>query len=144
MIPGDLLSAFPNRQFHTLPSLLDSRAALPNAYPNTLCAMQGGSLYHFYDGLWYDPTERRTHDLPCEADTLPTEPTRHGYTLYRCTPDAFLMGVKSCYNTYMVMRQDQSLHLRFTYMAIFLSPTLLYICMLYMFTVYTVIIYVTK
>ena len=28
--------------------------------------MQGGSLYHFYDGLWYDPAERRTHDLPCE------------------------------------------------------------------------------
>ena len=32
--------------------------------------MQGGSLYHFYDGLWYDPAERRTHDpvLP-EAET---------------------------------------------------------------------------
>ena len=28
--------------------------------------MQGGSLYHFYDGLWYDPAERRTHNLPCE------------------------------------------------------------------------------
>ena len=49
MIPGDLLSAFPHRQFNTLPGLLDSWAALP---------MQGGSLYHFYDGLWYDPTER--------------------------------------------------------------------------------------
>ena len=47
MIPGDLLSAFPNRQFHTLPGLLDSRAALPNSYPNALHAMQGGSLYHF-------------------------------------------------------------------------------------------------
>ena len=33
MIPGDLLSAFSHRQFHTLPGLLDSRA------------MQGGSLY---------------------------------------------------------------------------------------------------
>ena len=66
MIPGDLLSAFPHRQFHTLPSLLDSWAALPNSYPNALRAMQGGSLYHFYDGLWYDPAERRTHDLPCE------------------------------------------------------------------------------
>ena len=31
--------------------------------------MQGGSLYHFYDGLWYDPAERRTHDLPCERQT---------------------------------------------------------------------------
>ena len=64
MIPGDLLSAFPHRQFHTLPCLLDSWAALPNSYPNALRAMQGGSLYHFYDGLWYEPAERRTHDLP--------------------------------------------------------------------------------
>ena len=69
MIPGDLLSAFPHRQFHTLPGLLDSWAALPNSYPNALRAMQGGSLYHFYDGLWYDPGGRRTHDLPCERRT---------------------------------------------------------------------------
>ena len=55
MIPGDLLSAFPHRQFHTLPGLLDSWAALPNSYPNACMPMQGGSLYHFYDGLWYDP-----------------------------------------------------------------------------------------
>ena len=79
MIPGDLLSAFPHRQFHTLPGLIDSWAALPNSNPNACMPMQGGSLYHFYDGLWYDPAERRTHDLPRrEADTLPTEPTRHG------------------------------------------------------------------
>ena len=51
LIAGDLLSAFPHRQFHTLPGFLDSRAALPNSYPNALGAMQGGSLYHFYDGL---------------------------------------------------------------------------------------------
>ena len=108
MIPGDLLSAFPHRQFHTLTGLLDSRAALPNSNPNACMPMQGGSLYHFYDGLWYDPAERWTHDLPCErrtryrlsqpdtviyiysreansrptmreADTLLTEPTRHGH-----------------------------------------------------------------
>ena len=69
MIPGDPLSAFPHRQFHTLPGLLDSRAALPNSYPNALCAKQGGSLYHFYDGLWYDPAGMRSHDLPCERRT---------------------------------------------------------------------------
>ena len=69
MIPGDLLSAFPIRQFHTLPGLLDSWAALPNSNPNACMPMQGGSLYHFYDGLWYDPAERRTHDLPCERRT---------------------------------------------------------------------------
>ena len=76
MIPGDLLSAFPHRQFHTLPGLLDSWAALPNSNPNACVPMQGGSLYRFYDDLRYDPAERRTHDLPCEADTLPTEPTQ--------------------------------------------------------------------
>ena len=70
MIPGDLLSAFPHRQFHTLPGLLDSWAALPNSNPNACMPMQGGSLYHFYDGLWYDPAKRRTHDLPCERRTL--------------------------------------------------------------------------
>ena len=64
MIPGDLLSASPHRQFHTLPGLLDSWAALPNSNPNACMPMQGGSLYHFHDGLWYDPAERRTHDLP--------------------------------------------------------------------------------
>ena len=69
MILGDLLSAFPHRQFHTLPGLLDSWAALPNSNPNACVTMQGGSLYHFYDGLWYDPAERRTHDLPCERRT---------------------------------------------------------------------------
>ena len=57
MIPGDL------------PGLLDSWAALPNSNPNACMPMQGGSLYHFYDGLWYDPAERRTHDLPCERRT---------------------------------------------------------------------------
>ena len=69
MIPGDLLSAFPHRQFHTLPGLLDSWAALPNSNPNACMPMQGGSLHHFYDSLWYDPAERRTHDLPCERRT---------------------------------------------------------------------------
>ena len=81
MIPGDLLSACPYRQFNTLPGLLNSRAALPNSYRSALRAMQGSSLYHFYDGLWYDPAGRRslTHDLTREADTLTTEPTRHGH-----------------------------------------------------------------
>ena len=69
LIPGDLLSACPDRQFHTLPGLLDSRAALWNSYPNACVPMQGGSSYHFYDGLWYDPTGTRTHDLLCERRT---------------------------------------------------------------------------
>ena len=61
MIPGDLLSTCPHRQFHTLPGFLHSRAALSDSYPNAVRAKQGGSLYHLYDGLWYDlPCERRT------------------------------------------------------------------------------------
>ena len=35
LIPGDLLSACPHRQFRTLPGLLDSRAALSNSYRQT-------------------------------------------------------------------------------------------------------------
>ena len=61
MIPGDILSAFPHRLFHTLPGLLDSWAALPNYKPNACVSAQGGSLYNFHGGLWYDPAgERRT------------------------------------------------------------------------------------
>ena len=74
MIPGDLLSAFPLRQFHTLPGLKDSCATLPNSNPNTCMPMQGGSLYHFYDGLWYDPAGRRTHYLLCERRTRYRQP----------------------------------------------------------------------
>ena len=37
LIPGDILSTYSHRQFHTPPGLLDSRAALSNSYqyPNT-------------------------------------------------------------------------------------------------------------
>ena len=82
MIPRDLLSACPHRQFHTLPGLLDSWAALPNSNPNACMPMQGGSLYHFYDGLWYDPAEANSRPIVRKADTLPTEPTRHGHFLW--------------------------------------------------------------
>ena len=58
LIPRDLLSACPHRQIHTLPGLLDSRTALPNSNHNALRAMQGGSLYHFHDGLWYEATRQ--------------------------------------------------------------------------------------
>ena len=67
MIPGD---AFPHRQFHTLPSLLDSWAALSSSNPSALRAMQAVcTILPFYDGILYDPTGRRTHDLPCERRT---------------------------------------------------------------------------
>ena len=67
--PGDLLSACPHRQFYALPGLLDSRAALPNSNPNACMTMQGGSSYHYYDVLWFDPAGRRTQELTCERRT---------------------------------------------------------------------------
>ena len=39
LIPGDLLSACPHRQFHTLPGLLDSWASLSNSYPSIIFMM---------------------------------------------------------------------------------------------------------
>ena len=62
-IPGDLLSTCPHRHFTHI-ALLNSYV-----YPNALRAMQRGSLYHFYDGLWYDSTGVQTHDLPHERQT---------------------------------------------------------------------------
>ena len=51
MIPGDLLSAFPHRQFHTLPGLLDSWAALPNSNPHACMPMQGGTIFMMVFGM---------------------------------------------------------------------------------------------
>ena len=104
MIPGDLLSAFPHRQFHTLPGLLDSQAALSNSNPNARVPMQGGSLYHFYDGLWLPDREANSRPTVREADTLPTEPTRHG--LWLCLQHGFIVGpdnVGLCYSLWMCL-----------------------------------------
>ena len=68
-MPGDLLSACPRRLFHTLPGPFDSQAALSNSNPNTLRAMQGGSLCHFYYGLWYDTAGTETHNQPYQRRT---------------------------------------------------------------------------
>ena len=48
---------------------------MPNSYTNGHClrAMQGASLYHFYDGLWCDPAGTRTADLPHESVTTWSE-----------------------------------------------------------------------
>ena len=47
LIPGDLLSAFPHRQLHTLPGLLDSRAALSNSYPNACVPIREAVCFIF-------------------------------------------------------------------------------------------------
>ena len=53
-------SACPYIQHHTLPSLLDSLAAKLMTY--SLGAKLTGSLYHFYEGLWYE--RARAHPRP--------------------------------------------------------------------------------
>ena len=118
MISGDLLSAFPHRQFYTLPGLLDSWAALPNSNPNACMPMQGGSLYHFYDGLWYDPAERRTHDLPCERrtryrlsqpDTVSnTVPVDQVLYISFC----HIISVDQCFNTGIPFNEVDTIQLR--------------------------------
>ena len=57
LIPADLDSAFSQRQFHTKRVLLHSRAALLNSYTNACVLSKEAVLYHFYDGLWYDPAK---------------------------------------------------------------------------------------
>ena len=68
LIQGDILSECPRGQFGTLPSLLDSRAAMLNCYPNT-CMLSREAFYNFYDGLWYDPARAQTRDLLHERQT---------------------------------------------------------------------------
>ena len=97
----DLLSACPHRQFHTLPSLLDSWAALSDSYPSTLRAMQGGSSYHFYDGLLYDPgREANSRPTVRKADTLITKPTRHSMKSDLFFSNQPPMFVNKSYNAY--------------------------------------------
>ena len=82
MIPGDLLSAHPHRQFHTLPGLLDRWAALSNSYPNACMPMQGGNLYHFYDGLWFDPAKPTTYLVRGGHASHLANPTQSIYTVF--------------------------------------------------------------
>ena len=74
---GDLQSACPHRQFHTLPDLFGQSGCTANLLPFRLSAKVGESVCHFYDGLWYDPAGIRTHVLPHERRTRlpPSHPT---------------------------------------------------------------------
>ena len=55
-------------QFHKLPGLLQS-GCTAQLLPIYLHAKQGGSLFHFYDDLWYDLAGALTHLLPHEIRT---------------------------------------------------------------------------
>ena len=78
LIPVVLLSAFPHRLFHTLPGLLDSRAALSNSYPNA-CVPRGRQFVPF---LWWPlvwPANQRP--TAWQGNNLTTKPTWHGRCL---------------------------------------------------------------
>ena len=62
LIPGYIYSARPYRQFHTLPGLLHSQAALSNSYPDTCVP---NSLYHFMTvfGVTWPGRELMTNHL---------------------------------------------------------------------------------
>ena len=55
LIPGVLLNACPHRQFYTLSVFFRQSGCTVKLLPKCMHAKQGGSLYHFYDGLKYDP-----------------------------------------------------------------------------------------
>ena len=94
MMSGDLLSAFPQRQFHTLPGLLDSWAALPNSNPNHMHAYAGRQSVPF---LWWSLVwpgrEANSRPTVWEADTLPTEPTGHGQMICKVNIIRSEMGI---------------------------------------------------
>ena len=80
LIPGDLLSACPHRQFHTLPALLDSLATLSTL----MHVCQAGR--QFVPFLWWSLVwpGRDSNPWPTvwEADMLITTLARHGCWLY--------------------------------------------------------------
>ena len=83
MIPGDLLSVCPHRQFHTLPGLLDSRTAPPT--PTLTHCVPGReavcTIFTMVFGMTRPGGELTTYRVR-EADTLTTKPTRHGICIY--------------------------------------------------------------
>ena len=65
LIPGDILSACPNRQFHTLPGLLDSQAALSNSNPDTcvLCREAVCIIFMMVFGMTRQECEPTTYRI---------------------------------------------------------------------------------
>ena len=77
LISGYLYSVCPKRQFHTLPGVLSS-CTDKLIYPKGFVPSGEGekSLYHFI--MLFDPASMPSlsHDLPHEANTLTTKPSR--------------------------------------------------------------------
>ena len=74
LIPWNLYSACPHRQFHTLPSLKHSRAAIPNSHPNA-CEPSREVICSIYIMIVV-VTQPRREPRPTarEADTRTTKP----------------------------------------------------------------------
>ena len=66
---GYLFCRVPLIFHHVSHILYNCPLALSNYYPKACVPVQGGSLYHIYGGLWYNPAGMPTHDLPCEKRT---------------------------------------------------------------------------
>ena len=64
LIPGDLLSAYPHRQFHTLVGLHYQTPSLMHCVP---CREAVCTLFMMVFGM--TPARTRTHNLPCESQT---------------------------------------------------------------------------
>ena len=64
--------------------------------------MQGGSLYPFYDGLWYDPLGTQTHGLPNERWIPLSQPVtifdHQGFCVYEASAhrDMIMCILSSC------------------------------------------------
>ena len=114
MIPGYILSAFPHRQFHTLPCLLDSWAALPNSYPNALRAMQGGGAVCTIFMMVFGMTRPRG-----ELTTYRARGGSHYYGQYRVN------GYLTCLNNISVIMHLIE-YVTFTYSLCFIQHVMKY------------------
>ena len=79
MMQGDMSSACPHRQFFTLPGLLDSWAALRNAYPKAYVPSREAicTIFIMIFGMTRSGREPATYRM--RGGTLTIKPTRRGF-----------------------------------------------------------------
>ena len=75
LIPGDILSASPHRQFHTLPSLLEN-CQITTLMHCVSCREAVCTIFWWF--LVWPGRDANLRPTVWEADTLTTKPTRHG------------------------------------------------------------------
>ena len=94
--PRIFLSACPHIQFHTLPGLLDSRAAMSNSYPNACvpCRETACTIFMMVFGMTRPGREPTTYSIRVGHAT--TKPTRRGH-IHTCI-HAY---IHTCMHTYI-------------------------------------------